>query len=97
MYYVTTGKWQDDDKLLARIQNEIATLEELNIFQSPPLFEPVDARRLQQFFNRAQNALTRTITFANRVTLPAMDGVREAYLVVCGKQINHYRAPRGRA
>jgi hypothetical protein len=80
MYYVTTGKWQNDEKLLARIQNEVATLEELNIFQSPALFQPVDARRLQQFFNRSQNALTRTITFANRVTLPPMDGVREAYL-----------------
>ncbi|MEK7993511.1 MAG: AIPR family protein [Planctomycetota bacterium] len=80
MYYVTTGRWQRDDKLLARIQNEVTTLEELNIFQSPPTFEPVDARGIQQLFNRAQNALTKTITFANRVTLPAIEGVREAYL-----------------
>jgi AIPR protein len=80
LYYVTTGKWLNDDKLEARIQNEISTLEELNIFQSPPVFEPVDARRLQQLFNRAQNALTKTITFANRVTLPPIDGVQEAYL-----------------
>lgn len=80
MYYVTTGRWQDDDKILARIQNEIATLEELNIFQSPPEFTPIDARRLQQYFNRSQNALTKTILFANRVTLPAIDGVRESYL-----------------
>jgi hypothetical protein len=80
MYYVTTGKWQADDKLLGRVQTEIATLEELNIFRSPPTFEPVDARRLQQLFNRSQNALTKTITFANRVTLPTIDGIREAYL-----------------
>lgn len=80
MYYVTTGKWQDDEKLRNRIQNEIATLEELNIFQSPPTFQPVDARRLQQLFNRSQNALTKTVTFANRVTLPAIEGIREAYL-----------------
>jgi hypothetical protein len=80
IYYVTTGKWQDDQKLLARVQNEITTLEELNIFHAAPTFEPVDARRLQQLFNRAQNALTKTITFANRVTLPAIEGVKEAYL-----------------
>jgi hypothetical protein len=80
LYYVTTGKWQDDPQLSARIANEIATLEELNIFSSPPLFYPVDARTLQQYFNRAQNALTKTITFANRVTLPVAEGVREAYL-----------------
>ncbi|PWT76153.1 MAG: hypothetical protein C5B46_01665 [Proteobacteria bacterium] len=35
---------------------------------------------MQQLFNRAQNALTKTITFATRLTLPPIDGVREAYL-----------------
>jgi hypothetical protein len=44
MYYVTTGKWQGDGKLLGRIQTEITTLEELNIFRSTPVFEPIDAR-----------------------------------------------------
>ncbi len=80
MYYVTTGKWTNDDQLVARINNEATTLEELNIFQSPPIFEPVDARRLQEFFNRAQNALMKTVTFAKKVTLPNMDGVKESYL-----------------
>jgi hypothetical protein len=37
MYYVTTGKWQDDEQLLGRIHNEITTLEDLNIFQSEPV------------------------------------------------------------
>jgi len=80
LYYVTTGKWQDDDKLLSRIANEITTLEELNIFQSSPSFEPVDARRLQRLYNRAKNTLTKTVTFASRVTLPTLEGVSEAYL-----------------
>jgi hypothetical protein len=80
IYYVTTGKWQDDVKLVARIQTEISTLDELNIFQSPIVFEPLDARKVQQYFNRAQNPLSKTITFAQRVTLPTMQGVREAYL-----------------
>lgn len=80
MYYVTTGKWTNDHQLVARINNETSTLEELNIFQSPPFFNPVDARRLQEFFNRAQNALMKTVTFAKKVTLPNMDGVKESYL-----------------
>jgi hypothetical protein len=80
MYYVTTGKWQDDQQLIARIQNEITTLEDLNIFQSPPTFEAVDAKRLQQLFSRSQNILTKTFTFAKRITIPSIDGVREAYL-----------------
>jgi hypothetical protein len=80
IYYVTTGKWQEDAKLVGRVNNELTTLEELNIFRSPPVFVPIDARALQALFNRAQNALTKTFTFASKVTLPAMDGVREAYL-----------------
>lgn len=80
MYYVTTGKWQNDPQLMSRIQNEIATLDDLNIFQSSPKFEPIDAKRLQQLFSRSQNALTKTFTFAKRITVPSIDGVREAYL-----------------
>ena len=80
MYYVTTGKWQDDQQLLGRIQNEIITLEDLNIFQSPPQFEPVDVKRLQQLFSRSQNALTKAFTFAKRITIPSIEGVKEAYL-----------------
>jgi hypothetical protein len=55
LYYVTTGKWQDDDKLKARIDKELSTLEELNIFRTLPAFEPVDAKKLQQLFSQAQN------------------------------------------
>lgn len=80
VYYVTTGKWQDDPKLADRIENELSTLEELNIFRSPPLFVPIDARALQSLFNRAQNALTKTFAFSSKVTLPPIEGVREAYL-----------------
>ncbi len=80
LYYVTTGKWHDDDKLKARTENEISTLEELNIFRTSPAFEPVDARKLQQFFSQAQNTLSKTITFSKRVTLPPMNGVKESYL-----------------
>ncbi|PWT76154.1 MAG: hypothetical protein C5B46_01670 [Proteobacteria bacterium] len=36
LYYVTTGKWQQDQQLVSRIQNEIASLDELNIFHASP-------------------------------------------------------------
>lgn len=80
LYYVTTGKWTNDEQLVARKNTEITTLNELNIFQSPPEFQPVDARLLQDYFNRSQNALIKTVTIAKKVTIPAMDGVKEAYL-----------------
>ena len=80
VYYATTGKWQDDAQLKARIENEIATLEELNIFRTLPTFKPIDARILQQFFSKAENILSKTIVFSKRVTLPLMNGVKESYL-----------------
>lgn len=79
LYYVTTGKWNDDSKLVSRIQNEIAILKDLNIFRDPS-FEAVDASKLQQFFYRSQNAISKTIILDNKVTLPTIKGIREAYL-----------------
>jgi hypothetical protein len=79
LYYVTTGKWNNDDKLASRIKYEIGTLEDLNIFSTTE-FEPVDALRLQQYYYRSKNAISKTITFDNKITLPAIVGIKEAYL-----------------
>jgi hypothetical protein len=80
LYYVTTGNWQNDDNLKARIDTEILTLKESNYFREDPEFEIVDAKRLQKLFNQAQNTISKTITFSNRVTLPPIKGVKESYL-----------------
>lgn len=80
IYYVTTGKWQDDPNLKARINCDLLLLEELNIFRALPQFEAVDAKKLQYLFNQAKNSLSKTIMFSQRVTLPAMTGVKESYL-----------------
>lgn len=79
MYYCTTGKWQDDAKLLARIDQERETLSDLNIFGDVE-FHPVDARLVQQLYKRAKNRLSAQIEFAERLTLPALGGVDESYL-----------------
>lgn len=79
MYYITTGKWQDDEKLVARIDNEKETLLELNIFDEVD-FRPVDARTLQKMYSAAKNRLSRTVEFTSKVTLPALAGIEESYL-----------------
>lgn len=79
VYYVTTGKWQDDEKLVARIESEKEALLELNIFDRID-FTPVDARSLQRLYKRAKNRLSKTVDFLNKVTLPALKGVQESYL-----------------
>ncbi len=79
MYYVTTGKWQNDSKLEARIENEKDALIELNIFRDVE-FLPIDARNLQSLYNKAKNRLSKTITFSGKVTLPPFPSVKESYL-----------------
>jgi hypothetical protein len=79
VYYVTTGKWQQDQKLEARIEHEREALLELNIF-SDVMFVPIDARALQRLYNSAKNRLTKSITFTGKVTLPSLPGVQESYL-----------------
>ena len=79
MYYVTTGKWENDSKLISRIESEKESVLELNIFDRIE-FTPVDARYLQQLYKRAKNRLSKTVDFVNKVTLPSLEGVRESYL-----------------
>jgi hypothetical protein len=79
LYYATTGKWQDDAKLLARIDNEREALFELNIF-SKSVFTPLDARALQRLYTKAKNRLSKSVNFSSRITLPALPGIEESYL-----------------
>lgn len=79
MYFVTTGKWQDDAKLKARIEDEKQTLLDLNIFSEVDLV-PVDAVYLQKLYNKAKNRISKSFTFSGRVTLPPLPGVTEAFL-----------------
>ncbi|MBW8060745.1 MAG: AIPR protein, partial [Solirubrobacterales bacterium] len=79
IYHVTTGKWQNDEKLVARIENEREALLELNIFREV-LFNPVDARALQRMYSHAKNKLTKTIELTHKVTLPNLPGIQESYL-----------------
>lgn len=79
MFYATTGKWQDDAKLLARIENEKETLSDTNIFGNI-VFRALDARMLQRLYQNAKNRLSRSIEFASRITLPVLAGIKESYL-----------------
>lgn len=79
LFYATTGKWQDDPKLVARIENEKEALLELNIFRGVE-FIPVDARMLQRLYASAKNRLSKSIEFTSKVTLPALPGIQESYL-----------------
>jgi hypothetical protein len=81
MFFVTTGKWMDDQVLASRIATEKTSLEELTLFEDVAVV-PIGAQELQKLYFRTKNPVEREFIFPNRVTLPEIDGVSEAYLGV---------------
>lgn len=81
MYYVTTGKWAGDANLTARIEAEKKDLTDTGLFESVE-FHAVDADRLQRAFNKTQSTTSTEILFKDKITLPEMKHVSQAYLGV---------------
>lgn len=79
LYYVTTGRWNQEANLVARINAEKGDLVDLNIF-SEVIFTPIDASKLQNLYKSTRNRAAVTIQFENHITLPDIQGVSEAYL-----------------
>lgn len=79
LYYMTTGKWQDEATLVGRIETVKADLEALGLFREVT-FTPVDAAFLQRLYQQTKNAIQCTFTFKDRVALPDIPDVKEAHL-----------------
>lgn len=81
LYYVCTGRWVEDQNLRAIIDSGTSEIESIGVFESVSI-DPLGASEIQKLFHETKNKLSSTITFQNRVTLPDIDGVSEAYLGV---------------
>lgn len=81
LYYICTGKWVDDQNLKAIVESGTAEIEGFGVFESVSM-HPLGASEIQKLFHETKNKLSSTITFQNRVTLPDIQGVSEAYLGV---------------
>lgn len=86
LYYVTTGRWADEVAPLARVNADLADLEAMGLF-SKREFVPVDADKLQEMHRRTRNKTSAEFTFTNRVVIPEIKDVEQAYLgVIPGKE-----------
>jgi hypothetical protein len=79
LYYVTTGKWVNDNDLVARRQQATCDMEALDIF-SAVHFSCIDAYELLNAYRQTKNAVTRTFDFKNRNDLPAVEGINQAFI-----------------
>lgn len=80
-YYATSGKW-DSEGHAAKLLRELREKLEETAFFSAIRCEPIDAARIQQLYRSAIAPPTATVEFASKVTLPAINGVDQAYLGV---------------
>lgn len=79
LFYVTTGKWVDDLNLRGVINNNVATLEQTNLFDQV-VFLPFGARELAASYRKTKEAISTRIIFNNRITLPKINGISQAYI-----------------
>lgn len=81
MSFVTTGQWQEDQYLTAKIEKRQEQLTATGLFQEVK-FTPMGANEIQAAYQRSKNNVTVEFSFSNKVLLPEIEGVEEAYLGV---------------
>ncbi len=81
MSFVTTGQWQEDRYLTAKIEKRKGQLMAMGLFREVKL-TPLGANEIQAAYQRSKNNVTVEFSFSNKVLLPEIEGVEEAYLGV---------------
>jgi hypothetical protein len=79
-YYVTTGKWNNEDALVARANADVTTLKSTDLFSNVD-FIPIRADQIHKFHRETKNAIEREFIFDKRVVIPEVTGVAQSYLL----------------
>jgi len=79
LYFVTTGIWTNDQNLSAVIEEGKNKLEQKNLFNRVT-FDAYGAKELAAAYRRTKEAVSCTITLENKITIPSIEGVSEAYI-----------------
>ena len=79
LYYVTTGKWVEDQNCVARKNMIVNNLEELELFQDVQ-FVPVDVGLIQKYYRNTIDVIETEIDFSQKILLPDIPKVKQSYL-----------------
>jgi hypothetical protein len=79
LYFATTGTWVGDQLLEGRRKAVVDDLIATNLFREVT-FTPLGAEGIQKLYRQTKNAIEREFIFENRVTIPDVPGVTQAYL-----------------
>lgn len=78
-FYVTTGRWLDDQNLRGVIEQGEDTLEQKNLFENISI-SPMGAKEIAKLYRKTKEPVSTSFIFNNRVTLPNINGISEAYI-----------------
>jgi len=79
LYFATTGTWVGDPVLEGRRKAVVDDLVSTSLFRDVT-FIPLGADGIQKLYRQTRNAIEREFIFENRVTIPDVPGVTQAYL-----------------
>jgi hypothetical protein len=79
LFYVTMGKWDEPAVIVHRVEHELALLEATEQFEAVAI-DVFGAKQLRDLFFRTQKPVEREFTLKQKVTLPPIPGVTQAYL-----------------
>jgi len=78
LFYVTTGKWVDDQSLKARMEIVRTDLQDTGRFRSVD-FVAIGADEVQKRYQQSRHARTAEFIFTGKTTVPDVPNVTEAY------------------
>jgi hypothetical protein len=79
LYYVTTGTWNNEPDLLARVAAEISDLKKTGMFSQVRFFA-VGAPQIHSWYRQSKNSISREFIWDKKVVVPEVSGVTAAYL-----------------
>jgi len=79
LYYVCTGMWCDDANLQDTIDDGVNEIKNLNLLKDIS-FNPFGANEIVSSYRKTLNKLENTINMVQKVTLPEIEGVGQAFL-----------------
>lgn len=84
--FVTAGTWQEDPYIVSKLRNLQSRLSQTNMFDRVDA-TCLGAREIRDLYQMARNTVETEFYFPKRVSLPAMEGIEQAYVgVVSGAE-----------
>ncbi len=78
-FFVTTGVYNPEDKHIVAAQaSSLDTLKSYNLFEEIEN-QILGANELGKLYRKSKNPVSSTFTFSNKITLPEIEGIEQAY------------------